>query len=437
MTVANQIFTVTQAGLPCSVFPDTTSASFGSGGGSDNVTVTANGTNCTWTASSNDSFITITSGSAGTGNGTVNYTVAANTSTTSRMGTMTVAGQTFTVTQAGVSVGNALITVQANPATGGTVSGGGTYTVGSSHQISATANSGWTFTGWSDGGAQTHNITVPAGGATYTANFTAAPCTYTLSTPSVTLSAKGGSETVSVKVKGTDCAPWTASTTNSWITITSGSSGTGNGTVKFTVPGNTNTTGLSGTITIADQTITVNQDPGGCTYSFSPKNAKFKDTGGTGTVTVKPNFSDCDWTAASNDPFITITGGASGVGKGTVRYTVASNPNTTALTGSITIGEENFTVEEAATPCEFSLGETTASFSSTGGTSNVTVTANGANCAWKAVVSGSFIKITSDPSGTGNGTVAYTVEANTKTASRKGTITVGKEKLTITESGAP
>ncbi len=65
----------------------------------------------------------------------------------------------------------ATISVVANPSNGGTASGGGTYTVGSSQQISATANSGWTFTGWSDGGAQTHNITVPAGGATYTANF--------------------------------------------------------------------------------------------------------------------------------------------------------------------------------------------------------------------------------------------------------------------------
>jgi len=65
----------------------------------------------------------------------------------------------------------ALIAVQASPSNGGTVSGGNTYNVGSSQQISATANNGWTFTGWSDGGAQAHNIIVPVGGATYTANF--------------------------------------------------------------------------------------------------------------------------------------------------------------------------------------------------------------------------------------------------------------------------
>jgi hypothetical protein len=106
--------------------------------------------------SSNDSFITITSSSSGTGSGTVHYSVAANTSATGRSGTMTIAGEAFTVTQSGASAETALITVQANPSNGGTVSGGGTYAVGSLHEISAKPNSGWTFTGWSDGGAQTH-----------------------------------------------------------------------------------------------------------------------------------------------------------------------------------------------------------------------------------------------------------------------------------------
>ena len=65
----------------------------------------------------------------------------------------------------------AIITVNANPSQGGYVSGGGTYAAGNLQQISANANSGWTFTGWSDGGAQTHTITVPATNITYTANF--------------------------------------------------------------------------------------------------------------------------------------------------------------------------------------------------------------------------------------------------------------------------
>ena len=66
------------------------------------------------------------------------------------------------------------VTVVANPSLGGTATGNGTYPVCSSRQISASANSGWTFTGWSDGSTDNpYTITVPASDTTYTANFVA------------------------------------------------------------------------------------------------------------------------------------------------------------------------------------------------------------------------------------------------------------------------
>ena len=149
-----------------------------------------------------------------------------------------------------------------------------------------------------------------------------------------------------MKTKGTDC-DWTASTTNSWITITPAAAAPGSGKVEFTVPGNTNTTALSGAITIAGETYTVNQDAGGCTFKLSPKDGKLKDTGGTATIKVTPNLSDCDWTAVSNDGFITITSGASGTGKGTVTYSVPANATSNILTGSVTVAGETFTVIQA------------------------------------------------------------------------------------------
>ena len=57
------------------------------------------GAGCAWTATANVAWITVTS-SSGSGNGTVSYSVAANTGT-ARTGTLTIAGQTFTVNQAG------------------------------------------------------------------------------------------------------------------------------------------------------------------------------------------------------------------------------------------------------------------------------------------------------------------------------------------------
>ena len=84
---------------------------------------------------------------------------------------------TFTVASDVTLVANftpdlSTITVNANPASGGTVTGSGTYTVGSHEQISATAAMFYVFAGWSDGNtANPRTITVPSGGATYTANF--------------------------------------------------------------------------------------------------------------------------------------------------------------------------------------------------------------------------------------------------------------------------
>ena len=95
ITIAGQVFTVTQTGN-CTFSISPTSKSFGRTGGEGTVNVMASGS-CNWTAVSNASWITITSPANGNGNGTVTYSVAR--TTTRRSGTMTIAGRTFTVTQ--------------------------------------------------------------------------------------------------------------------------------------------------------------------------------------------------------------------------------------------------------------------------------------------------------------------------------------------------
>lgn len=70
------------------------------------------------------------------------------------------------------------ITVNANPASGGTVSGGGSYLFEDVATLTAMPNSGYTFAGWSDGSSENpHQVTV-TGNATYTATFSAAGFTY-------------------------------------------------------------------------------------------------------------------------------------------------------------------------------------------------------------------------------------------------------------------
>jgi hypothetical protein len=175
-------------------------------------------------------------------------------------------------------------------------------------------------------------------------------CAYSVSPTTINLSAAGTkSGTVSVRIRGTGC-PWTAVSNDPFIMIISGSNGVASGTVRYTVPGNTSTVALAGTMTVAGETVTVNQAAGGCTYSLSPSSARFRATGGSKTVNVRPRFPDCAWSAVSNDSFITITAGTTGVGNGVVSYTVATNTSSAVLAGTMTIAGKTYTVTESTAP---------------------------------------------------------------------------------------
>jgi hypothetical protein len=84
-----------------------------------------------------------------------------------------------------------------------------------------------------------------------------------------------------------------------------------------------------------------------CTYSLSSTSPWATAAGGAGAVNVTVG-SGCSWTAVSNVSWIHVTAGASGSGNGTVGYTVDVNATTSPRTGTITIGGQTFTVNQAA-----------------------------------------------------------------------------------------
>lgn len=84
--------------------------------------------------------------------------------------------------------------------------------------------------------------------------------------------------------------------------------------------------------------------------------------------------------------------------------------------------------------CSYSLSTSSRSFSTAGGSDTVNLTTT-SGCQWKAMSNNSWITITSGTSGSGSGTIGYTVAANTGTA-RQGSITAGGKTLTITQEGS-
>jgi hypothetical protein len=84
-----------------------------------------------------------------------------------------------------------------------------------------------------------------------------ASCGYGISPKFNSFGAAGGTDTVTVSSSSL-CA-WQAATSASWITITSGSAGIGNGTVNYSVAANPGPGGRNGTITVAGLTFSIKQ----------------------------------------------------------------------------------------------------------------------------------------------------------------------------------
>lgn len=82
-------------------------------------------------------------------------------------------------------------------------------------------------------------------------------CDFSLSSASQLFTAAGGTGKVGVTAQ-TWCG-WRASSSVSWLTITSGASGVGSGTITYQTAPNTTTTNRSGTLTIAGLTYMVTQ----------------------------------------------------------------------------------------------------------------------------------------------------------------------------------
>ena len=83
--------------------------------------------------------------------------------------------------------------------------------------------------------------------------------------------------------------------------------------------------------------------------------------------------------------------------------------------------------------CATTLAPASWSFGSAGGTDTVAVTSP-AGCGWIAASNDAWITITSGSSGSGDGTVAYSVASNTGTISRNGTLTIASQTFTVTEA---
>jgi len=408
----------------------------------------------------------VTAGASGKGNGTVSFTVAKNDTPAARTGTLTIGGKTLTVSQAGPGAKTVVLY-----ASKGTITGTRWQVVS---EASAAGQAGM----WN-----------PDAGETKIAPAIASPASY-VEMPFDAVSGVGYHIWVRMPAEGnltsndsihiqfsdtvTSSTSTTAtmqfgSTSSAEFVLQQGSTGaapvgwgwTDNG---WGVPGNPIFFQNSGAhrlrIQQREDGATVDQivlspdtyltaRPGAtandstilpetpstpsCTFTLSKAATSASAAGGSDSVTVDAG-AGCAWTAVSNDDsWIRVTSGASGSGAGTVSFEVAANTGTAARTGTLTIGGQTVTVTQAAPApspaCTVTLSPASASFPAAGGNGTVTVTAD-PSCPWSAAPSANWI--TASGSGSGNGLVTFSADANTG-AARSGTITILDKTFTISE----
>ena len=319
-----------------------------------------------------------------------------------------------------------VITVEANPVNGGTVRGGGTFSIPSARSITANADAGWYFAGWSDGNTQNPRIiaVLTTNATTYTANF--ATCTCTLSATSTSVTASLGSNSVPVTTSS-DCA-WTATSSANWIYT--GSHSNGNGRVGYIFYANPDGLSRTGTITVLDQTLTIIQAGVPCTYGLAVVSTNVLAGAGSGTVDVTTRVG-CAWTASSTTNWLHAS--SSGTGSSAASYTFDANPGNSSRNGTISVQGQTFTVYQAAASCTYAFVVGTNVVTNinvaAGVSTNVVGIATRVDCPWSAISNTNWLHTTS--SGPGTGTVRYTVDDNNDCSARSGIISVGDQTFTV------
>jgi hypothetical protein len=271
LIIGDRIFSVTQAGI--AITPSESNFDFR--GGTGRVEVSAPSF-YEWQAVSQSDWIRLTSAETGSGDGIVSYEVGENvqveTSTSNRTGTLIIADQQFTVTQGGIACQYSI-----NPTRQSLSSESSTETVTvdapAGCRWSARSNSAWiriTSATSGSGRAQltysvSANAALVARSGTLTIgghilSVTQAACEVTLTKLFSSFDQNGGTSQIIVGAPA--YCPWTAyvpPSYQSWITIISGSSGQGGGTIRINVASMSITSRRDGEIIVAGRSVSIAQ----------------------------------------------------------------------------------------------------------------------------------------------------------------------------------
>ncbi len=251
-------------------------------------------------------------------------------------------------------------------------------------------------------------------------------CTFTLNPTARSVPASPDTVgNLSVTASASSCVRTAVTSHPDWLTISLGTTGTGNGTVGYRVDSNDTPAERTGTISIGNARFTVTQAARVCNFELSALSARVAYQSGRGNFRVT---TDCRWTAVSSAPWLRLASTAAVSGNGAVDYVYDENPSTETRTATITIGARVFTVTQTGMPCTFQVTPTAIDVPAGGASGTIQVTSN---CTWTAAASQTWISIAA-----ARDTIAYQVAPNPLPQTRTGAITLAGQTVAIRQAAA-
>ena len=164
-----------------------------------------------------------------------------------------------------------------------------------------------------------------------------------------------------------------------------------------------------------------------CTYTITPTSKTLTANGGNLSVSVSATgqtncpvptvVEDAEWISVSGTPSWKSN-------KGTVKLAVAKNSSSQSRTADVLIGGQTLTIKEDGAKCALTaLSPSSGKYPNTGGNGSFNVSVSPQDCGWNVATTSDWIHLDTT-TGTGNGMVAFHMDANGTGKNRTGKINV-------------
>ena len=409
--------------------------------------------NISWSAKSSDSWITISKSSGDVGYSKTTITIAKNTTANSRTGHVEIYNKDYNVSKK-VAVTQKVASLTINPESieVGAESITKKITIESNIEWIVNSHANWITLSKSSGtaGTTTLNVNIEANtlASSRTGQITVYNQDYNItkkivvnqaaSTISVsTNSIEVGPESSTQNINITSNIPWTAKTSDSWITLSKSTGYAGTTILTINIGANTSTSSRSGYVELynteynVSKRVDINQIAFSPELSVSPNSFNVGVEATTKTVTIESNFS---WTAKTSKSWIYVSKLSGSAGTTTLTIDIDANMSISSRSGYIEFYNAEYGVSkrveinQTAFCPELKVSHNTLNVEADAITKIITIESN---ISWSASVSANWISLSKSSSSMGNDAIILTIEQNTTGIARSGYVEISNSEYNI------